>query len=34
MVKHFARKAAAHSVETICTAIDEILGTFTPAEMR
>src|SRR6266568_3474314 len=29
-LKHFLRKAAARSVETICTAIAESLGTFTP----
>jgi transposase len=31
-IKHFLRKAAARSVETICTAIGEILGAFTPDE--
>src|SRR5438874_5369868 len=31
-VKHFLRTAAARSVETICTAIGEILGAFTPDE--
>jgi transposase len=29
-IKHFLRKVAARSVETICTAIGEILGAFTP----
>src|ERR1700693_1572820 len=29
-LKHFLRKVAARSVETICTAIGEILGAFTP----
>ena len=31
-IKHFLRKVAARSVETICTAIGEILGAFTPDE--
>ena len=31
-IKHFLRKAAARSVETICTAIGEILGAFKPDE--
>ena len=31
-IKHFLRNAAARSVETICTAIGEILGAFTPDE--
>src|SRR5438046_2584803 len=31
-LKHFLRTAAARSVETICTAIGEILGAFTPDE--
>ena len=31
-IKHFLRKAAAGSVETICAAIGEILGAFTPDE--
>src|SRR3954454_14628883 len=31
-LKHLLRKAAARSVETICTAIGEILGAFTPDE--
>lgn len=31
-LKHLLRKAAARSVETICTAIGEILGAFTPGE--
>ena len=31
-IKHFLRKVAARSVETICTAIGEILGAFTPEE--
>jgi transposase len=31
-IKHLLRKAAARSVETICTAIGEILGVFTPDE--
>ena len=31
-IKHFLRKAAARSVETICIAIGEILGAFTPDE--
>ena len=31
-IKHFLRTAAARSVETICTAIGEILGAFTPDE--
>jgi len=31
-LKHFLRKAAARSVETICAAIGEILGAFTPDE--
>src|SRR6266446_8895020 len=31
-VKHFLRKAAARSLETICTAMGEILGLFTPDE--
>jgi transposase len=31
-IKHFLRRAAARSVETICTGIGEILGTFTPDE--
>ena len=31
-IKHFLRKAAARSVEAICTAIGEILGAFTPDE--
>ena len=31
-LKHLLRKAAARSVETICAAIGEILGAFTPGE--
>ena len=31
-IKHLLRNAAARSVETICTAIGEILGAFTPDE--
>jgi transposase len=31
-LKHLLRKVAARSVETICTAIGEILGAFTPDE--
>jgi len=31
-LKHFLRKAAARITETICAAIGEILGTFTPEE--
>jgi transposase len=31
-LKHLLRKAAARSVETICTAIGEILAAFTPDE--
>lgn len=31
-LKHLLRKAAARSVETVCTAIGEILSTYTPAE--
>jgi transposase len=31
-LKHLLRKAAARTVETICTAIGEILGAFTPEE--
>ena len=31
-IKHFLRKAAARSAETICAAIGEILGAFTPDE--
>ena len=31
-IKHLLRKAAARTVETICTAIAELLGSFTPAE--
>src|SRR5260221_2806843 len=31
-LKHLLRKAAARSVETICAAIGEILGAFTPLE--
>ena len=31
-LKHLLRKAAARTVETICTAIGELLGSFTPAE--
>jgi transposase len=31
-LKHFLRKAAARTTETICAAIGEILGTFTPEE--
>src|SRR5271156_3611576 len=31
-IKHLLRKAAARTVETVCTAIAEILGSFTPAE--
>jgi hypothetical protein len=30
--KHLLRKAAARTVETICAAIGEILGAFTPEE--
>jgi hypothetical protein len=32
VIMDFLRKAAARSVETICTAIGEILGAFTPDE--
>lgn len=31
-LKHLLRKAAARTVEAVCTAIGEILGTFTPEE--
>ena len=31
-LKHLLRKAAARTVETVCAAIGEILGTFTPQE--
>jgi transposase len=31
-LKHLLRKTAARTVETICTAIGQILGTFTPHE--
>jgi transposase len=31
-LKHFLRKAAARTVEAICAAVGEILGTFTPDE--
>jgi transposase len=31
-LKHFLRKAAARTVESICTAIGELLGLFTPEE--
>jgi transposase len=31
-LKHLLRKAAARTVETICTAIGELLGAFTPDE--
>ena len=31
-LKHFLRKAAARTTETICAAIGQILGTFTPQE--
>ena len=31
-LKHFLRKAAVRTTETICAAIGEILGTFTPEE--
>jgi transposase len=32
MLKHLLRKAAARTVETICTAIGKILAAFTPDE--
>ena len=31
-LKHLLRKAAARTVEAVCTAIGELLGSFTPAE--
>jgi putative transposase len=31
-LKHLLRKAAARTVETVCAAIGQLLGTFTPAE--
>ena len=31
-LKHLLRKAAARTLEAVCTAIGEILGTFTPQE--
>ena len=31
-LKHFLRKAAARTTETICAAIGQILGTFTPQQ--
>ncbi len=31
-LKHLLRKAAARTIETVCAAIDEILGAFTPEE--
>jgi transposase len=31
-LKHLLRKAAARTVETVCAAIGELLGTFTPQE--
>ena len=31
-LKHLLRKAAARTIEAICTAIGEILGTFTSEE--
>jgi len=31
-LKHLLRKAAARTVEAVCTAIGQLLGTFTPAE--
>ena len=31
-LKHLLRKAAARTIETVCAAIGEILGTFTPDE--
>ena len=33
-LKHLLRKAAAHSAETICVTIGEILRAFTPNRMR
>jgi transposase len=31
-LKHLLRKVAARTVEAVCTAIGELLGSFTPAE--
>ena len=31
-LKHLLRKVAARTIETVCTAIGELLGSFTPAE--
>jgi uncharacterized SAM-dependent methyltransferase len=31
-LKHLLRKAAARTIETVCAAIGEILGAFTPEE--
>jgi transposase len=31
-LKHLLRKAAARTVDTVCAAIGELLGSFTPAE--
>jgi transposase len=31
-LKHLSRKAAARSLEAVCLAIGELLGSFTPAE--
>lgn len=31
-LKHLLRKAAARTVGVVCTAIGQLLGTFTPAE--
>ncbi len=31
-LKHLLRKAAARTLETVCAAIGEILGAYTPAE--
>jgi transposase len=31
-LKHLLRKAAARTVEAVCAAIGQLLGTFTPAE--
>jgi transposase len=31
-LKHLLRKAAARTVEAVCTGIGQLLGTFTPAE--
>jgi transposase len=31
-LKHLLRKAAARTIETVCAAIGELLGAFTPAE--